>query len=48
MTDATDAARQEPPDPALRDPLDPDMFAPVCPSSAMPFRVGDWGHRPRP
>ncbi|MER7928304.1 hypothetical protein ABTY96_35030 [Streptomyces sp. NPDC096057] len=48
MTDATDAVRREPPHPDMRAPLAPDMFDPVCPSSAMPFRVGDWGHRPRP
>ncbi|MEV0635692.1 helix-turn-helix domain-containing protein [Streptomyces sp. NPDC050619] len=33
MTDPTDGARLAP--------LDPDMFHPVCPSSEMPFRVGD-------
>ncbi|MEU6667313.1 helix-turn-helix domain-containing protein [Streptomyces sp. NPDC046727] len=33
MTDATDRDRAVP--------LDPDMFHPLCPSSAMPFRVGD-------
>ncbi|CAM5337549.1 MULTISPECIES: winged helix-turn-helix transcriptional regulator [Streptomyces] len=33
MTDATAHDRSAP--------LDPDMFHPRCPSSAMPFRVGD-------
>ena len=58
MTDATTDATTEATDDAVRrdapaaqdplSPLDPDMFDPVCPSSVMPFRVGDWGHRPRP
>ncbi|MCI3277279.1 helix-turn-helix domain-containing protein [Streptomyces cylindrosporus] len=34
MTDSPSGTRR----PA---PLDPDMFDPLCPSSAMPFRVGD-------
>ncbi|GAA0976124.1 helix-turn-helix domain-containing protein [Acrocarpospora macrocephala] len=25
----------------MTEPLDPDMFDPVCPSSAMPFQIGD-------
>ncbi|MFF8730697.1 winged helix-turn-helix transcriptional regulator [Streptomyces sp. NPDC015171] len=33
MTEATDRDRAAP--------LDPDMFHPLCPSSVMPFRVGD-------
>ncbi|MFI5675984.1 winged helix-turn-helix transcriptional regulator [Streptomyces cellulosae] len=33
MTDLTDGT--------LPPPLDPDMFDPACPSSVMPFRVGD-------
>ena len=41
MTDATDAARDAIRDAIRQEPLDPDMFNPVCPSSAMPFRVGD-------
>ncbi|WP_438271323.1 hypothetical protein [Streptomyces prunicolor] len=48
MTDATDAVGDAVRNALRQEPLDPDMFVPVCPSSAMPFRVGDWGHRPRP
>jgi DNA-binding HxlR family transcriptional regulator len=33
MTTSSDGTRPAP--------LDPDMFDPVCPSSVMPFRVGD-------
>lgn len=43
MTEATDRERPAPlhHTPLDHVPLDPDMFDPVCPSSAMPFRVGD-------
>ncbi|MFI6545873.1 winged helix-turn-helix transcriptional regulator [Streptomyces prunicolor] len=41
MTDATDAVGDAVRNALRQEPLDPDMFDPVCPSSAMPFRVGD-------